>query len=163
LMEAKQLPGVSGAAYTSFLPLALRGGVWAVEVEGQPQPLPKRQTASLRFVTPGYFSVMGIRMLGGRDVSESDTMQTPFVALISESFVRRYWPGQNPIGRRFNFGNYDRMVIGVVNDVRVRGLERTSEPQVYLPYKQHDKVSDWYAPKDLVIRSSGNSAALAPA
>jgi predicted lysophospholipase L1 biosynthesis ABC-type transport system permease subunit len=106
---------------------------------------------------------MGIPMRTGRDVSESDTMTSPFVAIVSESFVRRYWPNQNPLGRKFNFGNYDRQVIGVVGDVRVRGLERTSEPQVYLAYKQQDQVGLNYAPKDLVLHSSGDPSALLPA
>ena len=68
--------------------------------------------------------------------------------MVSESFVARYWPGQDPLGRRFRFGLLggssltvlgsfqDRTVVGVVGDIRVRGLERTSEPQVYLPYRQ---------------------------
>jgi predicted permease len=163
LAQARQLPGVQGAAYISFLPMAMGGGVWPVEVKGQPQELTARQKASLRFVTPGFFSVMSIPLLTGRDVSESDTRDAQFVALVSESFVRKYWPGQDPIGRQFNFGNFDRVVIGVVGDVHVRGLERTSEPQVYLSYKQHDRVSSWYAPKDLVLRASENTQALVPA
>ena len=163
LEQARQLPGVEGAAYTSFLPIIHGGGVWPVEVEGQPQDIASRQNASLRFVTPGYFSVMGIPLLHGRDVSESDTANGLFTAVVSESFVQHYWPGRDPIGRRFNFGNFDRVVVGVVSDVKVRGLERTSEPQVYLPYKQLSRVSSWYAPKDLAIRAAGNVAALAPA
>lgn len=161
LAEVRQLPGVKQAAYISFLPLKA-GGVWPVEVKGQQQDLTARQNASLRFVTPGFFPALSIPMLMGRDVSDADTMKTQFVAVVSESFVRKYWPGQNPIGREFNFGNYDRIVAGVVGDVHVRGLERTSEPQVYLPYKQQDRVADWYAPKDLVIHAIGNAQALAP-
>lgn len=162
LQAARQLPGVQGAAYISFLPLKA-GGVWPVEVKGQPQDLTARQNASLRFVTPSFFSTMSIPLLTGRDVSETDTRDAQFVAVVSESFVRKYWPGQNPIGRQFNFGNFDRVVAGVVGDVHVRGMERTSEPQVYLPYKQHDQVSPWYAPKDLVLRASENTQALMPA
>ena len=85
------------------------------------------------------------------------------MAVVSESFVLRYWPNEDPLGRRINFGNAERIIVGVVGDVRVRGLERSSEPQVYLAYRQfpHD-VSVWYVPKDLVIRASG-SELLAPA
>jgi len=160
LSEAKRLPGVTGAAYISFLPIIHRGGVWSVEVDGQPQDLTSRQTASARHVTPGFFSVLGIPLLRGRDVSESDTKNSRMVALVSESFVRRYWAGQDPIGRRFHFGNADRFVVGVVGDIKVRGLERTSEPQVYMPYAQLT-MSTWYAPKDLAIRATANAAALA--
>jgi predicted permease len=160
LTQAKQLPGVTGAAYISFLPIIHGGGVWAVEVEGQPQDLSSRQTASARHVTPGFFSVLGIPLLKGRDVSESDGRDNRLVALVSESFVRRYWPGQDPIGRRFHFGNVDRVIIGVVGDIRVRGLERTSEPQVYMPYMQLT-MAPYYAPKDLAVHVSGNAANLA--
>jgi predicted permease len=161
LTGARQLPGVQDAAYISFLPMVMGGGIWPVEIKGKPQELTARQLASLRFVTPGFFSIMNIPLLMGRDVSEADTRQAPFVALVSESFVRKYWPGENPMGRHFDFGNYDRVVAGVVGDVRVRGLERSSEPQVYLPYQQHDKVSNGYAPKDLAVRVSENPQALA--
>jgi predicted permease len=163
LTEARSLPGVTGAGYTSFLPIVGGGGVWPVEITGRPQPLAERENASLRFVSSGYLATMGIPLIAGRDVGESDALETPMVAVVSQSFVRRYWPHEDPMGRRFNFGNYDRQVVGVAGDIRVRGLERTSEPQVYLPYKQHSQVAPWYAPKDLVIRATGNPAALAPA
>ncbi len=163
LTETLQLPGVTGAAYTSFLPMVMGGGIWPVEVQGHPEDIAKRRTASLRFITPGYFSVMSIPLVAGRDVSDSDTFEAPFVAVVSQSFVKRYWPDENSLGRHFNFGNYDRVVVGVVRDVKVRGLERTNEPQVYLSYKQHEQVGLFYAPKDLAVRSSGDPLALAPA
>jgi predicted permease len=163
LSQARELPGVTGAAYISFLPIVHRGGIWPVQVEGHPLPVSEREFASLRFVTPGFFQTMGIPLRSGRDVEESDRLDGQFVAVISESFARKYWPNQNPLGRHFDFGNAIRTVAGVVGDVRVRGLERSSEPQVYLPYKQHRAVSTWYAPKDLIVRGSGDTAALAPA
>ncbi|MGH7718877.1 MAG: hypothetical protein ACREON_08565 [Gemmatimonadaceae bacterium] len=63
-------------------------------------------------------------------MSEGDTRDQPFVAVVSESFARRYWPGEHPIGRRFEVAFFERTVVGVVGDVRVRGLEQESEPQV---------------------------------
>ena len=160
LGEASRLPGVTAAAYTSFLPLVMGGGIWPVEVEGHPQDIARRRTVSIRFVTPGYFAAMGIPLLGGRDIRMQDTRHAPLVAVVSRSFVERYWPTVNPIGRRFNVGNNDRTVVGVAGEVRVRGLERTSEPQVYLSWQQTDNVSSWYAPKDLVVRTTGDPAAL---
>jgi predicted permease len=117
--------------------------------------------ASLRYVTPDYFSAMGIPLLRGRNVSEADGDKSLFVAVVSESFVREYWPHENPIGRQFSFGLATRTIVGVAGNVRVRGLERTSEPQVYLPYRQQspDGVLPWYAPKDLAIRYSSDSPA----
>jgi predicted permease len=163
LDAARQLPGVTGAAYTSFLPMVNRGGIWPVEIEGRPQDVTQRSTASLRFVTPGFFPAMGIPLLQGRDIAERDTNESPYVAIVSQSFVRRYWTGENPLGRHIDFGNHNRLVIGVVGDIRVRGLERQSEPQVYLSWQQPDDVSPWYAPKDLVVRSGAGTGELVPA
>ena len=167
LSEARALPGVSAAAYISFLPMVMQGGIWPVAIDGQPQDLTRggeSQTASMRFVTPGFFAALGIPLHRGRDVSESDTIDRPFAAVVSESFVRRYWPDQDPLGRHFQFAFHDRMVVGTVGDIRVRGLERKSEPQVYLPYKQDpDGGFTFYAPQDLVVRSSAGTAALLPA
>ena len=72
LSEARQLPGVIQAAYISFLPMVMRGGVWPVEVEGHPMPIAERQNASLRFVTPGFFAALGVPLRRGRDVSDTE-------------------------------------------------------------------------------------------
>ena len=77
--------------------------------------------------------------------------------------MKRYWPGENPIGRHFDFGNNQRVIVGVVGDVRVRGLERASEPQVYLSWQQSDGVSTYYAPKDVVVRTTGDAVSLVAA
>ena len=163
LTDVRNLPGVTDAAYISGLPMTWRGGIWPVVVSGRSQNRSEGTSASLRFVTPGFFSAMGIPLKSGRDVGESDTGDRQYVAVVSESFVQRYWPDQQPIGRHFEFGLHDREVIGVVGDIRVRGLERTSEPQVYLSYKQ---VPDgWiigYTPKDLVIHSAQTPPSLVP-
>jgi putative ABC transport system permease protein len=164
LSEARRLPSVTGAAYVSSLPMTRRGGVLPVEVAGQPADLANRENASLRFVTPGYFPMMGIPFLQGRDVAELDTDKSQWTAVVSASFVKRYWPHDNPIGRRFNFAFADRTVVGVVGDVRMRGLERDCEPQVYIPYKQvPDGWMTGYTPRDLAVRTIGDPAALAPA
>jgi predicted permease len=131
-----QLPGVKDAAYTSFLPMVMRGGVWPVTIEGQPRRDGDFRHASMRFVTPKFFSTLGIPLLMGRAVSESDTLDKPLTAVVSESFVQQYWPHENPLDRKFEIAESMRTVTGVVGNVRVRGLERSSEPQVYLPYRQ---------------------------
>jgi putative ABC transport system permease protein len=165
LSQAQRLPGVASAGYVSFLPLVRTGGIWPVTVAGRPKNEDRSaHQASLRFITPGYLETMGIPLLRGRPVSESDTGKTQFVAVISESFAREYWPSQDPLGRQFDFGMATRIVVGVVGDVRVRGFEQPSEPQVYLPYKQvPDGSLVGYAPGDLVVRSSLQPEALLPA
>jgi predicted permease len=160
LADIRRIPGVTGAAYTSFLPMVMRGGIWKLTAPGMPDD-PDHNTGSLRFVTPGYFATMGIPLLSGRDVEERDGPDGQFVAVVSSSVVQRFWPGQNPIGRTINIGNFDRVIVGVVGDVHVRGLERPSEPQVYCSWRQHFRVSTWYAPKDLAIRTTGDPTAIA--
>jgi hypothetical protein len=126
-----------------------------VEVAGsEAEPDGGRPTASARFVSPDYFRTLGVPLRQGRDVAASDRGDAAPVAVVSESFVRRHWPGEEALGRSFVFGGGDpRTVVGVVGDVRVRGLETPSEPQVYMPYAQvEDGGRINYAPKELVLR-----------
>jgi predicted permease len=163
LSEVRRLPGVENAAYISFLPMVLRGGIWPVSVDGDVAERSELHTASSRFVTPGFFATMGIPLQMGRDVSESDTMDKPFATVVSASFVKRYWPGQDPLGKHFKFGQHDRVIVGVVGDIRVRGFEQNSEPQVYMAYKQvSDGWYSWYAPKDLVVQGTAKPATFMP-
>jgi predicted permease len=164
LSEIRAVPGVASAAYISYLPMVMGGGIWPVEVPGQPHEPGQAESASLRFVTPGFFATLGIPVRLGRDVTDADTGNAPVVAVVSESFVRRYWPDEDPLGQRFRFGLQDRTIVGVVGDIRVRGIEQTSEPQVYLPYQQvPDGSLIGYTPKDLVVRSSADPVTLLPA
>ena len=160
--EVEALPGVEHAAYISFLPMDMGGGVWPVELPGDSSK-ESPQRASLRFVTPGFFDSLGIPLHTGRDVERTDLDEPPFVAVVSQSFAERYWPGENPIGRRFGFAFREREIVGVAGDIRVRGLEQQSEPQVYLPYRQvPDGALTFYAPKNLVVRTSLDAEALTP-
>jgi hypothetical protein len=148
----------------TFLPMTMTGGIWPISVNGDTSIRTASDVASMRFVTPGFFAITGIPLLMGRDVAESDTIDRPFAAVVSESFARRCWPDQHPLGRHFQMAFHDREVIGVVRDIRVRGLERTSEPQVYLPYRQQpDSSFIFYAPKELAVKAAGNPMALASA
>jgi putative ABC transport system permease protein len=164
LGQIRALPGVAHAAYISGLPMVWGGGIWPVGIDGVELERRADNTASMRFVTPGFFATLHVPVRTGRDVSDSDTMRTQFVAVVSESFVKRYWPGQDAIGRTFNFATKDRTIVGIVNDIRVRGLERDSEPQVYLPYRQVDDGWFWgYTPKELVIEATTPLGQLVPA
>jgi putative ABC transport system permease protein len=162
LSQVRAINGVSSAAYTTGLPMVMTGGIWKVVPEGQtPQP---GTAASSRFVTPDYFKTMSIPLRSGRDVRDDDDMNKPLAAVVSESFVKEFLSGREPIGSRFNFNSLKLSIVGVVGDVKVRGVEQTSEPQVYMPYKQYpDSQGLFYSPKDLVIRSSLPAATLVPA
>jgi predicted permease len=150
LEGVRALPGVAGAAYTSYLPMTMRGGVWPVTVPGRPVG----PTASARYVTSDYFRVMEIPLKLGRVLEESDSLTAQPVAVVSERFVQVFFDGQSPVGRTFQFGPAgERTIVGVAGEVRVRGLESRSEPQVYLAYQQQrDNSTLAYLPKDLVVK-----------
>jgi putative ABC transport system permease protein len=169
LQDVRALPGVRAAGFISFLPISsFRGGIWPVSVRGDvdagQEIRSANNVAAIRFVTPGYFEAMGIPLKRGRDIAEGDTRGRQPVAVVSESFVKRYWPNEDPIGRHFTFAFADREVVGVARDVRFRGLERVSEPQVYLSSKQvADGAIAFYSPKALAIRMTVPPAHLAGA
>lgn len=164
LDEVRALPGVANAAYISFLPMVMRGGVWPVSAGGEVSAEGESRTASLRLVTPGFFDTLSIPLRMGRDISESDRPSSGLVAVVSDSFARQHWPGQNPIGRTFHLVDVKPTVVGVVGDIKVRGLERESEPQMYLPSRQmRDGEVLFYAPQDLVVRLETSSSSVIPA
>jgi hypothetical protein len=144
--------------------MVMTGGIARVELPDQEVRSDGDYTVSRRYITPQLFEAFGIPLLAGRDLEESDAGDRGYVAVVSESFARRYWPDRDPIGRPFLFRGESRTVVGVVGDIRVRGLERTSEPQLYLP-SSHVPESPLtaYDPKALVIRTSGPEMALMPA
>ena len=164
LSRVRALPGVQSAGYITGLPMVTTGLITGVDVAGTDTRSARSLGVSHRWVTPQYFRTMGIPLRRGRDVEDADTGDREWVAVVSASFVSRYWPGQDPIGKTFGHRGQTRTVVGVVGDVKVRGLERTSEPQIYLPAAQMPKdFPAVFDPKDLVIRHSGPTDALVPA
>jgi putative ABC transport system permease protein len=154
----RALPGVQSAAYVTGLPMVLTGRVTGVVIPGREEASEyRREVASIRFVTPGYFRTMGIPLLRGRDIEDGDIQGRTPVAVVSESFANRYWPGDEALGRTFESRGGPRTVVGVVGDVKVRG----SEPQLYASAGQvPDTAFSNDDPKDLVIRHSGAPGAL---
>ena len=172
LEQTRAMPGVEAAAYISYLPMVMRGGIWPVTPEGVAADSVEQRTASLRLATPGFFDTLRIPLRSGRDFAAGDArvpgaplvadQPIPTPAIVSESFARQFLGGTGALGRRFRIAFFDATIVGIVGDVRVRGLERTSEPQVYLPSAMvPDGALVFYTPRDLVIRSTGPLDALA--
>ena len=154
LDEVRALPGVQSAAFVTGLPLEMRAGIFDASIGGAEPPVDGTHGVSLRMVTPQYFATMRIPLLRGRDVANADTQTSPYVAVVSESFAQQHWPGQDALGKQFKVAFFDRTIVGVVGDVRMRGLDRRSEPQVYVPYRQApDGGIISYVPKELVVRA----------
>jgi predicted permease len=152
LDDVRAVPGVTGAAFASWLPMTMRGGIWPVFLPGKSREPAGAPTVSVRYVTDDFFDVLHVPLKLGRAFSERDTINAEKTAIVSESFAKAHWPGEDPRGKMFFLAFFDRTVVGVAGDVRVRGLERDSEPQVYLPYQQQlDNMMTFYMPKDLAI------------
>ncbi len=163
IREARALPGVTAAAYVTYHPMEGTSGrldVLAPGVADDPLTAPQ---AIIHFVTPGFFETLGIPITAGRDFTDQDHASSPSVAVISESLAQRLWPGQDAIGRRVNVMRADRTVVGVAGSISVRRLEGATDPQIYFPAEQLGNTSTFYAPKDLLVRSSGDPLTLAPA
>jgi predicted permease len=164
LTRVRALPGVRSAAFISGLPLVMPAIITGVEIPGREVRSRRSEGVSHRWVTPQYFRTMGIPLRRGRDVEDADTRDRAWSAVVSASFAERYWPGQDPLGKTFRHRDQTRTVVGVVGDVRTRGLERNSEPQIYLPAPQiTDDVPIILDPKDLVISHAGEGDALVAA
>ena len=163
LADVRRLPGVQAAGYSSGLPMVFTGGVTRVTLPGQDVRRDDSYTVSRRYITPQYLAALGVPLLAGRDLEDADQTRGR-VAVVSKSFAERYWPDQDPLGQAFVFQDSTRTVVGVVADIVVRGLERTSEPQMYLPSSHFgDSPLPGHDAKALVIRTNGRPYDLVPA
>jgi putative ABC transport system permease protein len=129
------LPGVKAAGSTQKLPLRGAGDDWGIRREDKPD-LPVT-TAYVRLVTPGYFKTMGIQLLEGRLLEATDRADTERVVVINHALAAKYFPGEDPIGRRIatGFGGYER-IVGVVEDVAEAYLTDGPTPARYFLYDQ---------------------------
>jgi putative ABC transport system permease protein len=155
-------PRVESVAAVNTLPLSGGGDIASFEVEGRPAPPPNQVVdAEYRVVTPAYFNTMGIPLIRGEGFTERHTSDAAWVTIINETMARRYFPGEEPIGKRINLGDPRsspwRTIIGVVKDVHDEGLDAAPYPQMYAPFAQ--------APRNamtLVARTGGDPLSLAP-
>jgi putative ABC transport system permease protein len=164
LDRIEALPGVVAAGINNRGPLSGVGSNLGLWVEGVEMPPMDRPSVDYRCVSPDFFRAIGIPLVGGRLVTERDRGQR--VGLVSAKTAQRMWPGQNPMGRRFQLGGGDNFVadpeawvtvIGVVGDVRST-LSKAPNLTVYLPYWQRDR-----ADFSLVVRTAMDPLAITPA
>ncbi len=139
------LPGVDAVGGTTNLPLATSGMNGAMQVEGQAD---WDGYAEYRIVMPGYFQAMGIPLVQGRTFADRDRFGGAQVAVVSRTLAERYWPGQDPIGKRLRGTTNDRYkdwltVVGVVGDVRHRSLTAQPRAELYVDAVQRpDRARD---------------------
>ncbi len=155
LAEVRSLPGVASATFSTHVPLGLGG--WhsdSLFVESGAQ----RGVIAYNFVAPGYFETLGIPILRGRAIAAQDGPADPPAVVVNETFVRRYWPGTDPLGQRIRFFGVTRTVVGVTRDSPYRDFGRPVPPLAYAPIRQT------YVPAVMLqVRSTGDPRALEPA
>jgi putative ABC transport system permease protein len=147
LERVRALPGVVAAGAVSNLPMSGNENISGFIVEGMARPESSGRSGGMpmsdrRDATPGYFEAMGIRLRRGRIFQAGDVKGAQRVAVVDESLARTYWPGADPIGKRFHRGDFGDKnpdwitVVGVVDNVRNSGLHIEPRPQLYLPHAQ---------------------------
>jgi predicted permease len=137
LTQLRTAPGVIDAAAITQPPLT--AGNWAMEITFEGREAATNQgplSADARAITPHYFRTMGIPVLHGRDFTEQDQGDAPLTLIVSEKFARRYWPNENPLGKRFRPGTSNPFgeVVGVVGNVRNLSLDDEGRPAFYFSY-----------------------------
>jgi putative ABC transport system permease protein len=158
--QIRAVPGVVSVGATTKIPLTGGGSTQPFTVEGRPAgAIAEQPMAQTRYVSPDYFQAIGIPLRQGRVFTDQDRDKSVPVVIISEAMARRFWPGENPVGKRltpsFHSEAGAREIVGVVGDVKTSGLDVDASAMMYLPYKQ--------APLpflSFVVRTSSNPESL---
>jgi putative ABC transport system permease protein len=159
------LPGVQAAAFGSTLPFRSLGNTQGYVVEGR-NPVPEDPGDALLRVNSGsYLQTLGVQLIEGRLLEESDGGSATPVIVINQTLAKLYFPKESPLGHRIRLaGGFKpvwRTIVGVVKDVRERGLEPALRAGIYLPYEQW--TDTWALPDSLVVRTTGDAASLTSA
>ena len=159
LRAVTSIPGVEAAGITDALPLG-RNRTWGVRAFGRTYAPGDFDVAYIRVVSEGYPAAMSIPLIAGRDFSIHDGEKSEAVAIVNQTMARTMWPEGDPIGKKIvNTCGGDRVIVGVVGDVRHLALEQASGNELYLPFRQCRQLSS----ADLVMRSTVPAAQLAGA
>lgn len=164
LDRVQSLPGVVSAGFTSGAPLVLKGdmnGIWPEHGAARP-PGEGATSVNSRVVSPAYLPTLGLPLLRGRHLADSDTADTPRVALVNAAMARKFWPDlADPIGQRFRAGGEKApwlTIVGVVADMKQTGVDLPPAPEYYVSCFQHGRGA-----ADLVVRTSLDPQTLVPA
>jgi putative ABC transport system permease protein len=149
------LPGVAGVTMASSLPISGGDPTGDLTIEGRATAPGELGAVTTRRTTPGYLRVMGIPLVRGRRFDEHDDVSREPVAMIDEAMERRFWPNENPLGKRIKIGTRNlsawMTIIGVVKDVRNVGLSADIGYSAYMPFAQGPDRG-W----ELAVRTRGN-------
>jgi putative ABC transport system permease protein len=164
VQKIRGLPSVVSAGFTSNLPFTSQGYTADFSIEGRPFAPGTSQNALYREVTNDYLQTLRVRLLEGRLFGNDDRANSLPVVIINETFKKQYWPNESPLGKRVQTSGDNtpfQTIVGVVADVRERGLELDMKPAVYLPVMQ--LPFGWNTPHQLAIRTAMDPHAIAKA
>ncbi len=164
VQKIRGLPSVVSAGFTSNLPFTSQGYTADFSIEGRPFAPGTSQNALYREVTNDYLQTLRVRLLEGRLFGNDDRANSLPVVIINETFKKQYWPNESPLGKRIQTSGDNtpfQTIVGVVADVRERGLELDMKPAVYLPVMQ--LPFGWNTPHQLAIRTAMDPHAIAKA
>jgi predicted permease len=157
--NVQALPGVKGVGFASDAPFTANGDTEGYRVEGEPRPAPGQENDALyREVTPGYLETVGARLKEGRLLSPADRENGMPTVVVNEFLANRHWPGERALGKRIRFNDDNepwRTVVGVVKDIRERGLLFEMKPAIYVPVAQVKKPEPY---SYLVVRTAQDPA-----
>ncbi len=148
LARLRALPGVEAASLSQYPPISDQDGAWtqSIEVDGAPLAPESSRRVYFNAVSPGYFRTLGMRVVRGRDFGPRDDASAPRVVAINELLARRFFEGQDPLGRRITIGrNAARRnleIVAVVSDAKYQRLQEAPRAIAYLPYTQLPDVAD---------------------
>ena len=138
LRRMQALPGVISVARSFTSPIGEDNWWQEIRTGGPSAPTGDAAAILLNFISPGYFATLKMRLLSGRDFAEHDTSASQFVAIINETAARRFYPGINPIGKEFRWGDEPNLVqiVGIVKDAKYQSMREEISPTVFLPVAQ---------------------------
>lgn len=156
--------GILGVAYADAIPMSTASGAGStpwhqVEVQGYTPPANEQMMIHRATISPGYFHLLSIRLLAGRDFTERDVDGAPRVIVVNETFARRFFDGSTAIGRRVSYAGHSATVVGLVKDTKYHTPIEGAMPFFYIPFSQ------WFAPGlnfSLFIKTIGDPLRLTP-
>jgi putative ABC transport system permease protein len=163
LARIRALPGVQAAAAGWPLPMSSSNATISFNIEGRPMAKGDEPSEALGLALPGYFETMGIPLIAGRNFDDRDGLMGPPTIIVNQAFAKKYFHGENPIARHMQvrigddvFDRPIREIVGVIGDIKHKGLTEDAAPQFYLPYAQAVITNPY-----LVIRTSVDASAMA--
>jgi putative ABC transport system permease protein len=164
--KVRAIPGVISAGSINLVPFSNLAHATFYQLEGQPKDSYTTQVALIRNVSRDYFATVGARLREGRFFDASDRKSDAPVAIVSEPFANRHFPGRSPLGQRFKFGNLDKdgywyTIVGVVKPILETSVLENARPTVYRVHEQCDQIPDLNA--GIVVRTAVDPASIVPA